>query len=291
MTETKKGESYILAETLLWSLFPVITVISLNQLRPMFSLALSSFFAAIFFACVITYKKLWHELKERKALWDVLWGTLLLGIIYYLLQFAGLSLSTPGNAALVSQMEILFSFLLFNVWKKERIDFLHLTGSGLMLMGAAVVLLPKGSGVALGDLLILISAAVAPFGNLFQGRARKQISSYTIMFLRNAISFPVILFIAFLLGQTHSEVNTFKSLWPVIINGIFLLGISKILWLEAIHRIPVVKANAFNCIGPAFTLIYAYLLLGQRPNAFQIFSLVPISIGIYLLTRPAKQTP
>ncbi len=125
----------------------------------MFSLALSSFFASAFFACIITYKKLWHELTVKEALWDVLWGTLLLGIIYYLLQFAGLSLSTPGNAALVSQMEILFSFLLFNVWQKEYLDSSHLLGSGLMLIGAAIVLLPKGSGVSLGDGLILLSAA------------------------------------------------------------------------------------------------------------------------------------
>ncbi len=288
MTETKKGELYILSETLLWGLFPVITLLSFNTLKPLASLALSSLVAAIFFACVITYKKLWHEVFNKKAFLDILWGTFFIGIVFYLLQFIGLKYTTAGNAALVSLMEIFFSFLVFNLWKKEYLDGPHVFGAILMLCGALIVLLPKSSHVHGGDFIILLSTVAAPLGNIFQQRARKTVSSYTVMFLRNALSFPVILVLAMFVGQGFSVADVSKTFWILLINGIFLLGVSKILWLEAIHRIPVVKANAINCIGPLFTLLFAYIFLKQSPTLWQLLAIIPLFFGVIIITKSSK---
>jgi drug/metabolite transporter (DMT)-like permease len=60
------------------------------------------------------------------------------------------------------------------------------------------------------------------------------------------------------------------------------------MWLEGIHRIAVTKALALGSISPVFTLIFAWLLLNQTPNVWQLTSLVPMIFGIFLLTDQLK---
>ncbi len=289
MTETKKGEIYIFLETLLWALFPVITLLSFSSLKPLASLALSTLSASVFFGFVITKKKLWKEVFSKTARKEILLGTLFVGVIFYLLQFFGISHTTAGNAALISQMEIFFSFLVFNVYKKEYFDTSHIFGALLMLLGALIILLPKSSQINPGDIFILLSTVAAPLGNVFQQKAMKKVSSFNIMFWRNTLSFPIFFLLMFIYGQNFSGADLQKSLWLVIFSGVFLFGISKILWLEAIHRIPVVKANALNCIGPLFTIIFAYFLLKQSPTIWQLLAVLPLSLGILILTKPSKK--
>jgi drug/metabolite transporter (DMT)-like permease len=290
MNETRKGEIYILSEAVLWSLFPVITLLSFNSLKPLASLTLSYATAGLFFAGVLTYKKLWHEIFIKHAFLDVLRGALIIAVLSYFLQFLALKHTTAGNAAVILQMEIFFSYLVFNVWKKEYLDSKHIFGALLMLFGALVVLLPKSSHVNSGDYILLLAAALSPFGNIFQQRARKTISSYSVIFLRTLISLPIILVAAIFLRQGFSLSEIKNSWWLIAINGVFLFGLSKILWLEAIHRISVVKANAITCIGPLFTIIFAYFLLKQSPTVWQLLAILPLAIGVIILTKPTKKT-
>jgi drug/metabolite transporter (DMT)-like permease len=289
MTESRKGEIYILSEAILWSLFPVITILSFTSLKPLASLALSYLTASIFFAVILTYKKLWPQILVKQTVIDVFWGAFFISILSYFIQFIGLKYTTAGNAAIILQMEIFFSYLVFNVWKKEYLDTKHIFGAVLMLVGALILLLPKSSHVNKGDLLLLASTALSPIGNIFQQRARKTASSYTIIFLRTAISFPVILLSAFLLNQGFTLPQIGNSWWLLLINGILLFGLSKVLWLESIHRIPVVKANAITCIGPLFTIFFAYLFLHQSPTPWQLLAIIPLFFGIIIITKPNKK--
>ena len=62
LNQDKKGELFIFFEATLWGLFPVITVLSLNNISPLLSLAGSTFFATFFFALaavVFLYDKRW----------------------------------------------------------------------------------------------------------------------------------------------------------------------------------------------------------------------------------------
>ena len=64
-------------------------------------------------------------------------------------------------------------------------------------------------------------------------------------------------------GTLHLE-KVSSSLLFLVINGVLLLGVSKILWIEGIHRINVTKANALNSLGPLLTLLFAWLDVYKR---------------------------
>jgi drug/metabolite transporter (DMT)-like permease len=139
LTSEKKGELFILCESLLWSLFPVITILSFKSVFPLLSLAWSTLFAAIFFGLVLSFKKSWHQLQDRSAIKDILLTTFLLGIVYYFLFFTGLRYTNAGNASLIALTEILFSFIFFNLWHKEHFSIEHMAGAFLMLLGVLLL--------------------------------------------------------------------------------------------------------------------------------------------------------
>lgn len=288
LSKERQGEMFIFFESILWALFPIVTILSFKNVPPLVALAWSTLFAAAFFGILLFLKNGWKELKNKEAIGDILLTTFILGIVFYVLFFTGLRYTTAGNASLIGLTEIFFSFLLFNVWHKEYFSFAHIAGAALMLIGAIIIFYPNVHGLQIGDLLILAACFIAPFGNFFQRRARKQVKSEAILFIRSIISAPVIFLLAYFSKANFAAIGFDKSFVLLIVNGFFLLGFSKILWIEGIHRISVTKANALNSLTPLLTLLFAWIILGNIPTKFQLFAFVPMFFGVMLLSKNKK---
>src|SRR3989338_1971886 len=67
------------------------------------------------------------------------------------------------------------------------------------------------------------------FGNFFQQRARAIASSEIIVFVRSVVAAVVIFLLAYLFGQHASIGNVQASLSLLLINGVLILGLSKML--------------------------------------------------------------
>jgi drug/metabolite transporter (DMT)-like permease len=280
----RQGDFFILLQALLWSLFPVITILSYGRLPPLVSLGWSSFLAALFFGGLLTVRHLWGEILDRSSLKDMLWAALFLGILYHCLVFFGLCYTSAGNASLIASFEIFFSFTFFHVWRKDFISPKHILGGIFMSIGAFIVLYPNTTKLHPGDLLILLATMIAPFGNYFQQKARETVSSEMILFVRSSVSTPVVFILSHLFKERSSVTDLKSSAVLILINGLLLLGLTKILWVEGIHRISVTKSNALASISPPLTLLFAWLILDNIPTRFQLLSIVPIIFGIILLS-------
>lgn len=286
--EKRRGELFLLSNTFLWSFFPIITVLSYAALPGLVSLLWSTAFSALFFAGVITYRKKWAEINNI-----VLWKytaliAFFIGVLYYSLYFLGLETTTPGNAALIALFEVFTAFIFFNVLRGERVSLDYKIGGVLMVIGAGIVLVRNFSGVNLGDVFILAATFCAPVGNLFTQKARRIASSEMVMFLRSVISVPAILFLTYVFHTSSSLEDLAVSLPLLFINGFFLIGLSKIFWVEGIHRVTVAKGVALGGLSPLLTLLFAWLILHQAPSIWQLTSLVPLLLGVLLLTDHIK---
>ena len=288
MNEERKGELFIFSAGLFWSLFPILTILSLSNIGPLFALSATSFFALIFFTFVVSYKRKWAELKEKTAIKDAVWAALFLGVFFYSLYFVSLNYTTAGNASLIARMSIFTSFLFFNVIHREHITWKQMLGAVLMVVGAVIVMLPgvlEDFAINIGDLIMLLVICMNPIGNFFQRRARKTISGETILFIRTLVVVPVTFVLALLFGETIKFQELGHSLPYIIIIGFLLFGISKMWWIEGIHRISVTKAEALGALGPLLTLFFAYIILKEAPTVFQLLSFIPLSLGVFFLTR------
>ena len=286
--EKIKGEWLALLHAVLWAFFPIIMVVSYAKLPSLVSLAWGTMFAAIVFAGIISYRRKWNELKNL-LLWKYgCYIALSIGVIFYGLYFIGLEFTTAGNVAILGQFEVFTSFFLFNVLRREIMSLEYKIGAVLMVLGAVIVLGRDFTHFNIGDFLILIGTFATPLGNLYQQKARMIASSESIMFLRSALSAPPIFLLAYLFyGNTPIE-QVYGSLPILLLSGILFLGLSKVVWIESVHRISVTKAIALSSVAPLITLFLAWPTLHQTPNIWQFTSLVPMFLGVLLLTDNLK---
>ena len=283
-TEKQKGNAYIIVSGIFWSLFPVITVIGIKGVPIIVSLFWAIFFSIFLFLFMIAHKGKWAELRNKEA-WKYAFGTaIFVGVIYYGLYFYGLSKTAPANAAIIALFEVATSYAYFQLFHKEHISKKHIWGIILATLGAVLILLRGFGHFNLGDLFILLGTFFVPFGNRYAQKTRKLVSGETQMFMRSVLTLPFLFLIATAMGTSPVSHPLGGALWWILFNGLLVLGLSRIFWTEAIHRMTVTKASAISSLSPFFTIIFAWLLLGQAPTPFQIFSLPILIVGIFLLT-------
>ncbi len=285
----RKGEFAAGGAALLWSFFPILTVLTVSSMPPLFTAAVSTAIAACFFTALVILRGHWRMFFETSVWKDILLATLFIGIIYYGLLFIGYRSTTAGDGAIITLTEAFFTFIIVNLlWRHEPLIPRHALGAFCMVMGAFLVLLKGMSGQwNIGNLFILVACVFSPIGNIYAQRARTKVSTEVILCVRSILS-ALFLFLLSLFTE-HFSPHTFPPhfLLFIILNGIFLLGLSKILWLEAIHRLPIAKTVALSEGEVFLTLIFAFLLLGQPMMPYQLFALVPMGLGLFLLTKGA----
>lgn len=285
-TMFRSGMPLILLSAFLWSSFPVLTQVALRDL-PVFTIAAATtFFSTIFFFSLLLFDRPRRTPLSLACKKNIVVACVTIGIGYYIFSYVGISLTTPGNAAIVMLMEIFFSYLFISVLgRHEPLVKEHVLGAVLMIAGALFVLVPSAGEFRIGDFILLFGSMLPPLGNLAMQRARKEVSSATIMFWRSLTSTVALGILAFAFEGVPSLANLRSALPAILIGGFVLLGFSKILWIEAIHRMPITQTISVASIQPLFTMLFAYLLLRQAPEWAQLLSLPPIAAGMFLLTR------
>jgi len=283
----RRGEYFLLVEEFLWGWFPIVTVLSYRHLAPLWAMAITMFVATLFFAGLMLKKSCLRELAQPKAWLDLAMASLLI-LLLFLLLFVGLARTTAGNAALILFLQVFFAFCYFNLGQKEKMGHDHLAGAAMMSFGALLILFPGSSGFNLGDIMVLLAAIIAPAANRYQQRARAWVGATSLLFVRNLASLPVVFLLAWLSGPAPDKTALAAAWWLLLANGLLLMGLSKLFWIEAIHRMSVTKASAMTALSPMFTLLFAYAVLGEVPGRLQLLGALPILLGGVLITRRAE---
>ncbi len=289
MTREREGEFLVFGFSFMESWFPILSIVAMSYIGALHTYAYSLVIALFFFIAIMIKRDRFKELKNKAAYKDLLltsfWITLL-----FLLVFTGMQYTTAGNMAVIIFLQLLFSYLYFNVIGKEKMDRLHLIGAGIMGTGALIILIPSDLTFNQGDLIILIAAAIAPLANFYQKRARIYCSAETILGFRTTVGLPFIALLAWYFEPAISYESFISALPSLLVIGILIYVVSKIMWIEALHRISITKVSAMMGLVPVLTLFFAYLYLDEIPQLRQILGIIPVLIGGYLLTKPIKDT-
>lgn len=284
LSKERHGELFAFSSAFLSGFFPIVIVLSYTSVSGIAALAWSTLFASGFFAAVLTHRHKWRELKNA-LLWKYgFFIAFFIGILFFGLYFWGLQYTTPGNVSIIVLFQVFTSFLFFNVYRRESISHEYILGSILMVLGACIVLAPSFGGVNIGDVVVLAATLFPPIGNYFQQKARRIASAESVLFIRNILSVPFFFFTIYALDILPSAADLRTALPFLVLLGVVFLGFEKILWIEGIHRISVTKAAALVSLVPFFTLLFAWIILGQVPTIWQLSALAPLVAGVLLLT-------
>ena len=50
-------------------------------------------------------------------------------------------------------------------------------------------------------------------------------------------------------------------------------------------------ASAYHFLMPPLAMLFAYLVLGEHVELRDLLGIIPVALGIYLVTRPAASAP
>ena len=287
MTRQREGELYALILSVLESWFPILSLFAIRAVG-----ALNTYFFVVLVATavlmiVLKAKEGYRGLVDRAAMPDLLWTSFYITTLFTLI-FLGLRYTTAGNMAVILTLQLLFSYLYFNLFGSEKLNALHTFAAFLMGTGAVVILFPESYRFNPGDLLVLIAAAIAPLANYYQKRARARVSSLTILTFRNLAALPFLFVAALLLEGLPTGGALMTALPYIAAVALLVYVLAKVLWIEALHRIGITKLSALIALIPLFTLLFAYPLLHEVPSPRQLLGIVPVLVGAFLITRPTE---
>lgn len=284
MTQEKEGEILMVIVSILESLFPIISIFSIVLIGAIYSYAFVLVIATFILTFLLIFKKQFKSLFNFQAQKNLLLTSFFITTLF-LLVFLSLRYTTAGNVAVLLFMQLLFSYIYFNLFGSEKMSSIHTFGATLMGVGAIVMLFPAQWDFNIGDILALVAAAIAPIANMYQKRARVYVSSITILTYRNIVALPIVFLAALMFEPLPTPDSLMKALPYLLLNGILIYVLAKIFWIEALHRISITKMSAMLAFSPIFTLILAKLLLDEISGFQQIIGSIPILFGGYLITK------
>lgn len=285
MSKEREGELLMLGLSILEAWFPILSIVAMSYVGALHTYMYSLIVAFFFYMALMYKRKRFGELKNRAAYKDLLMTSFLITTIFTLI-FIGMRYTTAGNMAVIVFLQVLFSYLYFNVLGKEKMEKVHLLGAIIMSIGAFIILIPSDLNFNKGDLLILVASILSPFINLYQKRARTYCSAETILGFRTVVGFPFVAALAYFLEPSVSYENFILAFPYIFIIGTAIYVGSKIMWIEALNRISITKLSAMLALLPMFTLFFAYFYLDEVPEFRQVLGIVPVLIGGYFLTKP-----
>ena len=203
--------------------------------------------------------------------------------------FFGLKESTAVNASILTNGEILFSILVAIIVLKERIPKKEFPAFSLIVTG--IILLPIGydlynNGVILtdlvfGNLLIILSGV---FFALDVNLCRYVSSKIGPKKITQIVSFVGAGFAFGLIAAFQIPFDVSVAHLPgIAIIGIFGTGMATFFFLIALRLIGTVRTVLLYSTTSTFGVIFAALLLHESITLQNVFSIVLVSAGLYLL--------
>ena len=287
MMKEREGELLMLGLTILESWFPILSIVAMSYVGALHTYMYSLIIALFFYLLIMYKRKRFAELKNKAAYKDLFLTTFWITFIFTFI-FIGMRYTTAGNMAVIVFLQVLFSYLYFNVFGNEKMETIHLSGAVIMGVGALLILFPEDFAFNKGDWLILISAAAAPIVNLYQKRARSYCSAETILGFRTVVGLPFVALLAYFSEPSVSYEDFMSALPYIFLIAIGIYVASKIMWIEALNRMSITKLSAMLALLPMMTLFFAYIYLDEVPEFRQIMGIIPVLVGGYLITKPVK---
>ena len=280
------GEMFLLTSAILEGLFPIIAHHSSQVFPPISFLTASSLIAAVIFFLYLLLSGQFPQKIPKKAILYSL-GVAVFVMMTYTLIFVGTSMTSAINTSLILQAEVLFAFIVGSLVLNERIKSEKILGAIFIVGGTTLVLFNGTVILNRGDLLILLATMIFPIGNTFAKKAMTLISNSTLLFLRYTFGSVLLIAASFLFEGDRLLAADFpvEKLWLIPTYAVLILVSSKVCWYMGLKTHSIGRSTSIIISAPAFSLLFAYFLLGEIPTIYQISGFMLTIIGITVLAR------
>ncbi len=197
--------------------------------------------------------------------------------------------TSPGAAAVVSQVEILYSAILSRRFLSERIGWEQAAATALVLAGTLLILAhDAGNGHWKGDLMILATPWLYQVSHVLVKRLPPDVDAVTIAGAR-------LFYAAWVLLPFAAWALVFQGGWPrhdgfriarlLLVQGGVVSAAQLVLWYRAIRGADLAKSTAIILSYPALTLLLSRVLGFEMVDAAKLMGLALSFWGALWLSR------
>jgi drug/metabolite transporter (DMT)-like permease len=281
---------YIVLFCLLWSFAFVAGKIGVTDCPPMILLTARFLLAGIvIFGIAALRGETWSALTWRDtavfALLGIANNALFLGLGY-----TGLKTVSAGLGGLIVSANPVFTAVLAAVFLGEALTWRKAIGLVLGITGVGFIVwhrMSVGTDSLHGILFTLAALAsivagtilfkvLAPKGSLWVGNG-----------VQNLAAGLVLLPIAFTFSDVNDIVPSARLLGALaflVFGGSIL---AYLLWFHLLKVCGATAASAYHFLMPPLGMLFAFLVLGEHVEFRDLLGILPVALGIYLVTRPA----
>jgi drug/metabolite transporter (DMT)-like permease len=220
----------------------------------------------------------------------------LLGIanqaVYLGLGYVGMRITSSGLAALVISANPVLTAVLAVAFLNERMTWRKAIGLLLGVGGVAFVIEsrmaggidhPIGIAFLLAALISLVGGTImykkfAPSGGgLWVGNGVQSLAA-------GLATLPF----AFAFENVSDIVPSWRLALSLAYLTLFISIFAYLLWFHLLNVSGATAASSYHFMMPPLGLLFGWLLLGEQVALTDLIGIVPVAIGIYLVTRPAS---
>ncbi|MBR1221016.1 DMT family transporter [Bradyrhizobium sp. U87765 SZCCT0131] len=211
--------------------------------------------------------------------------------LYLGLGYIGLRTISAGLNALIVSANPVFVAVLASLVLGERMTWRKAIGLVLGVAGVAVIVAhrisvgsdsPVGIAFSVGALIAIVAGTMlfkllAPKGNLWLGNG-----------VQNLAGGLAVLPFAAMTSSVSDIVPSGRLLAAFAFLVLLVSIVAYMLWFHLLTVSGATAASAYHFVMPPLGMLFGWMILGEHVAARDLLGIVPVALGIYLVTRSAS---
>ncbi len=279
---------------LLWSFAFVAGKIGVTDCPPLILLAARFSLAGVLILGVFAFRRDGSQFFWQQIGWREVAMFAILGIannaLYLGLGYTGLKYVSAGLGGLIVSANPVFTAALAALLLGEALTWRKVAGLLLGIAGVAFIVwhrISVGTDSLHGVLFTLASLASIVAGTILFKLFAPKGSLWIGNGIQNLTAGIVLLPIAFTFADVHDIVPSLRlaGAFAFLVLGGSIVAYA--LWFHMLKVCGATAASAYHFLMPPLGMLFAYLVLGEHVALRDLLGIVPVALGIYLVTRPA----
>lgn len=241
-------------------------------------------FIILFFYLLLT-KKLKFELEKKYYLPIIVFGFLSALTTFLLMTSAQMVGAAITSFVMQTTAIFVLSYSIFAL--KEKFTYLEFSGILLIIIGLFVLNWKSGISITVSSLIVILAALSQATGDFMAKRLLPKIPRLQLNLMRILCIFLFGAIYLLIIGGSLQSISFYPFL--ILILGVILGPIFVyVFYYSALEKTNLATANILKGINPIFTLILAFLFLGEIINFQQAISFLIVIVGTYLILRDSR---
>src|SRR5260221_2746003 len=279
---------YIALFCLLWSFAFVAGKIGVTDCPPLILLTARFLLAAILILGISALRGEGWQLTWRDAAVFAVLGVAN-NALYLGLGYTGLKTVSAGLGGLIVSANPVFTAGLAALFLGEQLTWRKVAGLLLGITGVGFIVwhrMSVGTDSLHGILFTLASLASIVLGTILFKLLAPKGSLWIGNGVQNLAAGIVLLPIAFTFADVGDVVPSARFLGSfafLVLGGSIL---AYLLWFHLLKVCGATAASAYHFLMPPLGMLFAWIILGEHVEVRDLMGIVPVALGIYLVTRP-----